>query len=31
LAPVVQVNGKVYGRVTPQQVQGIVDEYAKGE
>ena len=31
LAPVVQVNGKVYGRVTPQQVQGIIDEYAKGE
>ena len=27
LAPVVLVNGKVYGRVTEAEVKGIVDEY----
>ena len=27
LAPVVSVNGKVYGRVTPDDVAGIVEEY----
>lgn len=27
LAPVVLVNGKVYGRVTDAEVKGIVDEY----
>jgi len=32
LAPVVSVNGKVYGRVTPEDVNGIVEEYmAKGD
>ena len=27
LAPVVSVNGKVYGRVTPADVAGIIEEY----
>jgi len=27
LAPVVSVNGKVYGRVAPDDVKGIVEEY----
>jgi len=27
LAPVVSVNGKVYGRVTPADVVGIIEEY----
>ena len=27
LAPVVSVNGKVYGRVAPDDVEGIVEEY----
>ena len=27
LAPVVLVNGKVYGRIEEQDVQGIIDEY----
>jgi len=27
LAPVVSVNGKVYGRVIPDDVEGIVEEY----
>ena len=27
LAPVVMVNDKVYGRVTPDDIKGIVDEY----
>jgi NADH-quinone oxidoreductase subunit E/NADP-reducing hydrogenase subunit HndA len=31
LAPVISVNGKVYGRVKPEDVSKIVDEYmAKG-
>jgi len=28
LAPVVLVNGKVYGRIEEKDVQGIIDEYA---
>ncbi|MDD2284417.1 MAG: NADH-quinone oxidoreductase subunit NuoE [Paludibacter sp.] len=31
LAPVVTVGNKVYGRVTPQQVRRIIDEYIKIE
>lgn len=27
LAPVVSVNGKVYGRVSPDDVEGIIEEY----
>jgi len=29
LAPVVLVNGKVYGRIEEKDVQGIIDEYAE--
>lgn len=29
LAPVLTVNEDVYGRLTPDQIQGIVDKYAK--
>jgi len=29
LAPVVSVNGKVYGRVTPGDVKGIIEEHTK--
>jgi len=32
LAPVISVNGKVYGRVSPEDVKGIVEEHlAKGD
>jgi len=30
LAPVVLVNGKVYGRIEEKDVQGIIDEYKEG-
>ena len=29
LAPVVTVNGKVYGKVTPSDVKGIIEEHTK--
>jgi NADH-quinone oxidoreductase subunit E/NADP-reducing hydrogenase subunit HndA len=31
LAPVVSVGEKIYGRVTPQQVRRIIDEYVQLE
>lgn len=31
LAPVVTINGKVYGKVTPEQVAGIVESYLERE
>jgi len=31
LAPAVSVNGKVYPKVTPKQVEGIINEYRKKE
>ena len=31
LAPVVLVNGKVYGRIEEKDVQGIIDEYTEGQ
>ena len=30
LAPVVTINGKMYGGVSPEQVAGIIDEYKRG-
>ena len=30
LAPVMMINGKVYGRLTPDLVPGIIDEYRNG-
>jgi NADH-quinone oxidoreductase subunit E/NADP-reducing hydrogenase subunit HndA len=31
LAPVVSINEKIYGKVKPEDVQGIIDEYKKQE
>lgn len=31
LAPVMMINGKVYGRLTPDQVPAIIDRYRNGE
>lgn len=30
LAPVMTINGEVYGRITPDQVKGILDKYKEG-